>query len=61
MKSTIHITITAEQAKKGIRIPVGEIIQTHFRKQSWIKGLEELCKKHPELRAQLATYEKVTH
>jgi hypothetical protein len=60
-KGKVTITIPREMAKKGTPIPVGDIIQTHFLNLEWKKCVEELCKKHPELRKQLATYEKVTH
>ena len=63
MKHTVHIKIPASMVKKGIpvEIKVGDIIQTHFRNMKWKKYLEGLCDKHPELRAQIATYERTLH
>ena len=57
----VTITIPAKLAKKGVPIPVGDIIQTHFLNLEWKKSLQELCKKHPELRQRLATYERTIH
>ncbi len=50
----IRVTAPAMKAKRGITVPVGAIM-------AWEKKMQELCKKHPELRARLATYERVLH